>query len=188
MREQARRLMLLGRFALTSGGLPVKVPAGGQRLLAFLAVSDGPQRREHMAWTLWSGDSDARALASLRTALWRLPRPAGRALFTDTDNELALADDLDVDWRRCAVRARQIVAGRRHADPEVVEMLRSDLLPSWYEEWLGPEQERFRQLAAARPRGVVAPAAGGRSDLRRAVRRASPPCLANRSARAPTAA
>ena len=146
MREGARRLVLLGRFELTHGGCPVKVPAGGQRLLAFLAVSTGPQRREQVAWTLWAGDSDAKALASLRTALWRLPRPGGKAVFTDNDNELALADDVEVDWRWCAERARRIIAGGGAAEPALVEALRSDLLPSWYEEWLGTEQERFRQL------------------------------------------
>lgn len=146
MRDEARRLTLLGRFELTYGGCPVRVPSGGQRLLAFLAVRNGLQRREHVAWTLWAGASETRALASLRTALWRLPRPGGRAVFTDADDELELAADIDVDWRWCAVRARKVISHPRVAEPDLVDALRSDLLPSWYEEWLGPEQERFRQL------------------------------------------
>ena len=146
MREDRRRLELLGHFRLIHGGRPVRVPAGGQRLLAFLAVAAGPQRREHVAWTLWSDHSDARALASLRTALWRLPRPGGRPLFTDTDNDLELAPDVDVDWWRRAREAREVAGGKRRASADLVDALRSDLLPSWYEEWLGPEQERYRQL------------------------------------------
>ena len=146
MTEDRRRLELLGHFRLTHRGGPVSVPAGGQRLLAFLAIAAGAQRREHVAWTLWSGHSEGRALASLRTALWRLPRPGGRPLFTDHDNDLELAVDVDVDWRWCSVEAREVVDARRCAGPALVEALRSDVLPSWYEEWLGPERERFRQL------------------------------------------
>ena len=146
MSEQARRLMLLGHFRLTHGGCPVRLPVGGQRLLAFLAVSDGPQRREHVAWTLWAGHSEGRALASLRTALWRLPRPGGRALFDDADNDLELASDIEVDWRWCTVRGRGVIDGSERADRDLLDAVRSDLLPSWYEEWLGMEQERFRQL------------------------------------------
>ena len=172
MREQARRLMLLGHFRLTHGGCPVKVPAGGQRLLAFLAVSDGPQRREHVAWTLWAGHSEGRALASLRTALWRLPRPGGRALFDDADNELELAADIEVDWRWCTVRAREVIDGRRRADPDLVDALRSDLLPSWYEEWLGHRAGTVPAAAVARPRGDVGTVARRGVDVRRAVRRA----------------
>jgi DNA-binding SARP family transcriptional activator len=146
VREQPRRLQLLGHFRLTHDDAPVRVSVGGQRLLAFLAVSDGPQRREHVAWSLWASQSDGRALASLRTALWRLPRPGGRPLFCDVDNDLELAADVDVDWRRCTDVAGEVIDGGRWPDTELLDALRADLLPSWYEEWLGGEQERFRQV------------------------------------------
>ena len=45
-----------------------------------------------------------------------------------------------------ASTAREVVDGSERADRDLVDALRSDLLPSWYEEWLGIEQERFRQL------------------------------------------
>ena len=188
MREDTRRLELLGHFRLIHGGRPVRVPAGGQRLLAFLAVAAGPQRREHVAWTLWSDHSDARALASLRTALWRLPRPGGRPLFTDTDNDLELAPDVDVDWWRRAREAREVAGGKRRASADLVDALR-----------VGPAAELVRgvarsgtgalpAVAIARAGGVVGPSAGraGWRSTRCAV--ASPPSPASRSGRVPTAA
>lgn len=146
MSDRTRRLTLLGQFQLTCGGQCVGVPVGGQRLLACLAVANRPQRREQLAWTLWASHNEAHALANLRTALWRLPRPGGSPLFIDNDRGLELATDVDVDWRRRATQAREVLSGERHSDRDLVDALCADLLPGWYEEWLLPEQERYRQL------------------------------------------
>jgi len=61
---------LLGGFQLSLGqGLLAPVSGASQRLLAFLALRQRPLSRTLVAETLWPDTSDARAHASLRSAL-----------------------------------------------------------------------------------------------------------------------
>ena len=147
-----RELKLLGSFWLFFDGQPMTVPKSGQRLLAFLALHERPRRRDAVAWSLWLDTSEARALASLRTACWRLPRPGGRALISDGPDGLGLADDVVVDLRRAIAIAQLAVGGsveeidRGVVGTDVAGLLAADLLPDWYDEWLVLEREQFRQL------------------------------------------
>src|SRR5688500_15668681 len=67
-------LQLLQRFELRVRGEPASLPDTGQRLVAFLAVRNCPQRRTTVAGTLWGDTTDDHAAANLRTALWRTRR------------------------------------------------------------------------------------------------------------------
>jgi DNA-binding SARP family transcriptional activator len=146
MGQRALQLMLLGGFGLLSSGDEVRVSRNCQRLLAFMALADRPRRRQYVAWSLWPEQPESRALGSLRTALWRLPRPTCGLLFEESDYGLRLAEDVEVDWRQSAHRAERVLAGEDEGDGQLVALLGNDLLPDWYEDWLLLEREQFRQL------------------------------------------
>lgn len=142
----ALRLILLGGFSLTCSDELVRVSRNCQRLLAFMALADRPQRREYVAWSLWPDHRESRALGSLRTALWRLPRPTGVLLFDDSDDGVRLSDSVEIDWRACTRRIQRVLTGDEQADARLVTALATDLLPDWYEDWLVLPREQFRQL------------------------------------------
>ena len=117
----------------------------GERLLAYLALKPGATR-EAVAWRLWLDHREDQALACLRSTLWRLPKPDGRALVATTGGTLRLSErivvDLDAERLRACIADPQAGAA---GEPPVQE-LAADLLPGWYEDWLVVERERHRQL------------------------------------------
>ena len=141
------RLALLGTLDLELDGEPVPLPASARRLLAFSALHGRPLSRVFVAGTLWLGsESDARAAASLRSALWRLHRAAGEVVRADA-RELSLAPWVEVDLYRVSQVAHEVLAGRA-LRPDLVRQLAwsEELLPDWYDGWVETERERFRQL------------------------------------------
>jgi DNA-binding SARP family transcriptional activator len=144
-------LRLLGDFELRCGESVVPVAASGQRLMAFVALHGHPVSRCRASAALWPDAPVERGNASLRTALWRLPEPAGRPLVSAAGVHLSLDGTILVDLHRGSVWASDLLEpdGAARAElstPEVRAVLRGDLLPGWDEEWLLPERERFRQL------------------------------------------
>jgi DNA-binding SARP family transcriptional activator len=141
------RLVLLGALELERDGEPVPLPASARRLLAFTALHGRPLSRVYVAGALWlDSESDARAAASLRSALWRLHRAAGEVVRADA-HELSLAPWVEVDLHRVSAVAHEVLAGRA-LHPDLVRQLAwaDELLPDWYDEWVESERERFRQL------------------------------------------
>src|SRR3990170_3284831 len=67
------RLQLLEGFAFENADARIELPAGMQRLLAYLALH-GTAHRCVVAGTLWPEVPEAQALASLRTGIWRMNR------------------------------------------------------------------------------------------------------------------
>lgn len=125
------RLCLLGGFGLeTDDREPVPVPRSAQRVLAFLATHPSTADRATIAGTLWPETRQDRASARLRSALWRMPRPAGRALTAGDISHLRLAVHVAVDYAAAEL---------------TIDELNQDLLPSWDDDWLITERERFRQ-------------------------------------------
>lgn len=124
-------LHLLGGFALLRPGNPVPVPVPGslQRIVAFLALR-GPTPRRATAGVLWPSTCDEKAMASLRTAVWRLRRVADGLLIQPGDL-LALAESVNVD-----------VATTDPGAPASRPC--SDLLPGWYDDWVIMDRERLR--------------------------------------------
>jgi DNA-binding SARP family transcriptional activator len=143
------RLFLLGGFRLMADGLPVPLPAGVQRVVAFLGLHRRPLRRTFVASTLWMDADEERAMASLRSALWRLNRPE-LAIVEVRGSDLALADSVLVDHREAVDRGRVLAhLPPTHAlDPEEFppDLYMNDVLPDWYEEWAVAERERFQQI------------------------------------------
>jgi DNA-binding SARP family transcriptional activator len=116
-----------------------------QRLLAFLALRGRSVLRSFVAGSLWLDSTDDRAAGSLRSSLWRVNR---EARFVDANGEqLRLAASVAVDVDAAVDQAHRVL------DPASIEcpsprdfLLRDDLLPDWYDDWVALERERFRQL------------------------------------------
>lgn len=137
---------LIDGFELRRDGEPVSCPLTAQRVLAFLALHDRPLQRHFVAGTLWTDSSEERALASLRSALYRANHPAV-PLIRVFDSRLALDAAVRIDVREALRHAHRLINGSVADDacsPDA--LLRGELLPDWYDDWLLIERERFRQL------------------------------------------
>jgi DNA-binding SARP family transcriptional activator/transposase/Tfp pilus assembly protein PilF len=142
---------LLGglRLVCAGQGLTTVQSPRLQALLAYLLLHRGvPQPRHHLAFLLWPESSEANARTSLRQRLHELRRvlpDADRYLQTDTLTVGWRADApvrLDVAAFEQAVAAATTPAGLAGA----VALYTGDLLPGCYDEWIGAERERLRQL------------------------------------------
>jgi DNA-binding SARP family transcriptional activator len=144
------RLHLLSGFLVTVAGVAVQLPESVQRLVAFLAVHERPLRRAFVAASLWIDATEEHAMASLRSALWRLRRP-GLSLVEANGAELSLGREVGVDLRDATALARRVLgsdhqAGELTAQEPMFDLLTQDVLPDWYEDWALMERERFRQI------------------------------------------
>ncbi|MEH1124102.1 AfsR/SARP family transcriptional regulator [Micromonospora sp. CPCC 206061] len=146
----AAHLRLLGAFQLSVAGRPVPIGLSAQRLLALLALHEEGVARLTAAGQLWPATTDARAQANLRTALYRLG--TCRPLVVEvTKKDLRLAPTVSVDARQINGLAAQLLARDASLSPRQLTWTMScdlyhDLLPDWDEEWLRPEQQRFRHV------------------------------------------
>jgi DNA-binding SARP family transcriptional activator len=143
------RLTLIGRFALWRGSQELGIATSGQRLIALLALKDRPVGRLHVAGTLWPDYSTERALADLRTTLWRVNQSSEQVIAA-TPSVVGLDGDIEVDVRNLAAFARRLNQAGTAA--EVVDLdsvrltdLADDLLPDWCDDWLQDEREGLRQ-------------------------------------------
>lgn len=136
-------IRLMDGFELVSDGTRIPCPLTAQRLLAFLGLHDRPLQRLFVAGQLWTDSSEERALASLRSALYRAGRLASR-LVRVIDTRLVLDPEVRVDIREASADAQRLIAGEDAHD--AASLLGGELLPDWYDDWLVIERERFRQL------------------------------------------
>jgi len=121
-------LRLLGGFALRRCARPLVLPESLQRVIAYLALR-GPAPRRTAAGVLWPSTSDRRAMASMRTAVWRLGR-AAHGLLDPPSDVLALREEVAVD----VAAIDGCPAGRAELE----------LLPGWYDDWVIMDRERLR--------------------------------------------
>jgi SARP family transcriptional regulator, regulator of embCAB operon len=142
-----RRVALIDGFSLRRRDAAVDLPLGAQRLVAFLALKPKALLRIHVASVLWADTTEDKAVAILRTTLWRLRR-ADLDVVESSGPKLALAPGVRVDVLDVAIAARRMLARPREAVDENVELagLAGEVLPDWYDDWLLIERERFRQL------------------------------------------
>lgn len=138
-------LRLLDRFELRRDGVTVEVPRSSQRLLAYLALHDHPLPRAQVSGTLWMDSPETRAHGCLRSAIWRTPSYEGSPLLQVTTISVGLSPELQVDLRASVARARQLTGDSIDVAAELAAF-GNDLLPGWYDEWVEPERERFREL------------------------------------------
>ncbi|HET6856094.1 MAG TPA: transcriptional regulator, partial [Streptomyces sp.] len=141
-------LGLLSGFRLTAGGAGTSVVRGAQRLIALLALQNGPLSRAYVADALWPGARPDRAGANLRSCLWRVHRSCGELVVASAE-QLALAEGVAVDVRDATRRAHRLLDRADCEDcltAETLDELSADLLPHWYDEWVLVEREQFHQL------------------------------------------
>src|SRR5215203_4827243 len=129
-------MRLLGGFGLDADGQPVVVPAGAERMLAYLALRSGSPSRLHVASVLWTDSPEPRALGNLRSTLWRIEQVAV-PLVSRHGDRLSLESDVHVDVDAVSSLARRCRDGAVPDELESVDLLAgaNELLPDWYDDW-----------------------------------------------------
>lgn len=153
MGSGAARVTLIGGFAIREAGKELRLAGSGQRLIALLALRDGPVGRTRLAGLIWPECPAERSLAVLRTTLWRVNQ-ADPGLVAGTRDTLSLARGIGVDVRELAAFARGLLCRPRTSgcldspdlDSVGLHELSGELLPDWYDDWVEDEREGLRQL------------------------------------------
>jgi DNA-binding SARP family transcriptional activator len=146
--ERWCRLNVLGEFQLVHEETRLPLLPTAERLLAMMAVVHRGRRvrRSAIAERLWPDAPPGRATSSLRSVLWRLPRPRGRMPVQSNATMVWLADGIGVDLWEAEDLARALCSADAPPDvPDRLAALGQDLLPDWAEDWLVLEQESYRQ-------------------------------------------
>jgi DNA-binding SARP family transcriptional activator/tetratricopeptide (TPR) repeat protein len=154
----ALQVRLLGQFRLTLDGQPLAGPTNLriQSLLAYLLLhADAPQSRAQLSFTFWPDSSEPNARNNLRQLLHQLrqtlPDP-DRYLRADANSVKWAADpsfSLDVAlFNRAVAEAEEAsragdAARRRACLERALEQCQGPLLPSCYDDWIGPARDRL---------------------------------------------
>lgn len=128
-----RKVGVLGRLGVYPAH---RLSGAGRRALAYLAVKGPVVQRSLTCMNLWPNHPEDRARANLRRTLWQLP--PGWVIASSW--ELRLMAEVDLDD---AYEAAALATTSTPLEPRQVDLLKRDLLPGWYEEWLVPEQNQF---------------------------------------------
>lgn len=144
------QILLLGRFAALADQRELDVPEVCQRVLAIVSLRPGPTSRERLLRTFWPDDPHTQAASRLRSALSRLRRIVPW-LRSSRHGLLALDDTVTVDYRRAVTIGRELTETPRDPQPVSADIrcFDKELLPDWYDEWVAPDREAFRQLRFA---------------------------------------
>jgi DNA-binding SARP family transcriptional activator len=135
-------LRLLGPMALLRDGKPVALPASRKTraLLAYLAVSGKPERRERLCHLFWETPDDPKG--ALRWSLSKLRGLLGDAIVTDRETARLDAAGMGIDWHRLGDADRgglanitiedlESLAGVRGEFLEGLELSRCDAFSAW---------------------------------------------------------
>ena len=154
--EEPIALRLLGPMAVLRGGAPVPLPASRKTraLLAYLAISGRPERRERLCDLLWEVPDDPRG--ALRWSLSKLRGLLGDGhIRADADAVGLDLPDEAVDWRRlrALVRAGPAAAstGALQRAAEGGALIEGLDLPRCerFQAWCVAQREDVRQWRAA---------------------------------------
>lgn len=143
--QPAYRLQLLGGFQLLLRDAPLDLLPSGQRLIAYLAVTHRLLQRRHVAFALWLDTTEQRAMANLRSVVWRVNR-AAPGLLGPAGCTVRLAPGCDVDLHKLSAHCRGVLTGAEVEPSALLDPGTGELLPDWSEEWVLGERERVRQL------------------------------------------
>lgn len=173
-RDAAVHLSLVGGFELSVHGRVIAMPMGVQRVVAFVALQDGPAARSYVVGNLWPDASEEHARASLRSALWRLRRLKSSVIDAGT-SQLRLSADVELDVTEISELATGVTATAPDLDGPAHHAFASELLPGWYDDWviISRERLRFAQLRALELMAEQWCAAGRLSDAEEAYRTAA---------------
>jgi len=144
-------IYLLGQFKLKSNDLPVELQSRpAQSLLAYLALNAGvTHRREKLAGLLWNEAPESNARSYLRLALWRIRKALESASLISEDylqtNDISVTFNNQSDyWLDAEVILEP--AEKRSVEEIIaaVSLYRAELLPGFYDEWIGLERDRLQ--------------------------------------------
>jgi len=144
-------LQLFGSWRLSRAGAVHAMRTREQRLVALLALQ-GVRRRSYVAGVLWPESTETHAGANLRAATCRVDQIAPGLLLHDR-RDLSLSTTLQVDvhdfvdcvWCISAAQQPSPATGCDTATCLPL-LLRGDLLPGWYDDWVIYERARLQQL------------------------------------------
>lgn len=140
----ALAISLFDDFELVRAGEEVDLAGQAQRVVAYLATSQGPVSRCRIVKDLWSDLALPTGLARLRDAVYRI-RAVAPELLSATGHRLAIHVGVTIDVARMIAAAERVVDGSQAAaDIAVVDLAPRDILPTWDEPWL----ETTRQALA----------------------------------------
>ncbi len=139
-------LQLLGGFAVYRNDQRIDMPPACQRLVAIVALKRRPVHRLWVCATLWPEAHPGRAVASLRSALWRL-RPVGADPLLAVDPQyLQLSPDVLVDWHCATDLIERLLSDGVDAQlvADLLPLLEAgDLLDRWVERWVTSDRDRY---------------------------------------------
>lgn len=138
---------LIGGFQISSGGQPVSLTPGVQRLIALLALESRPVPRPYVAGRLWPDVTENRALGNLRSTLWRL-RQDSLNMVNSNRGQLQLDPATSIDVPEMVAVARRLLRPESNCSDDDLDVTRfkGELLADWSDDWLILERERLRQL------------------------------------------
>ena len=151
MNEQAdNRLYLLGALRLQRRGSDVAFPRRkAASLLAYLVLHPFQHSRDELATLLWGDFVDDEARASLRTTLSTVRRLLGEDVFITEAQTIQLNPTFPL-WVDAAAFADYAGAYLREPgfdlSPAFLDLYQGDLLPDMYDDWIGPQRDRLRDL------------------------------------------
>jgi DNA-binding SARP family transcriptional activator len=146
------RVRLFGQFQATWQDFTLSAPGRPrlQSLLAYLLLFHRYRSasRDHLAFTLWPGTSEAQAHANLRQYLHKLrawlPSPADNPFLLIDSNEIHL--NPDAPWWVDVWAFEDALSQGEACLPSAVELASCDLLPDLYDDWLLIERERLHLI------------------------------------------
>ncbi|HEX9076869.1 MAG TPA: BTAD domain-containing putative transcriptional regulator, partial [Anaerolineae bacterium] len=146
-------VFLLGAFRVERDSHPLHLTHRKVELLfAYLILHPQEHSREKLAALFWGDSSDIHARHSFRTALTAIRKAFGdKILLADrTTVQINPAYPIWVD----AVEFERTVEGAPSAesapsaqgDPSALDLYQGDLLADFYDDWILPEREHYRDL------------------------------------------
>ena len=153
------RLSLLGAPSIEVGRVRVETDTRkATALLAYLAVSEQPQRRPTLAALLWPDNDERKARGALRRTLSVLRSALGER-WLDTEGETIKLDRANV--RVDVAEFRRAIRERRFAD--AAKLYRGDFLEGFslrdspaFDDWQAAEADALRTEYAATLASLVA--------------------------------
>lgn len=138
------RIVLLGGFRIVVDGEDEALPEGPQRLVAALALC-GRMSRSRLAGRLWPETDERRAMARLRTGIWRVNQAVPQ-LVLSAGGHLELSRRAHVDVHGLEAGWLGVLAGDGPASAGWLADGPARLLPDWDDDWLVNERERLHQM------------------------------------------
>jgi DNA-binding SARP family transcriptional activator/tetratricopeptide (TPR) repeat protein len=145
------KIYLLGQFKLANDEQPLDLPSRpAQSLLAYLALNPGfAHRREKLAGLLWPDSTETNARNYLRQALWRTRKTleSGQLHWEDflEINKISVTFNTSSDhWLDVAGLLQKEDEQPVARLEEVLQYYKGELLPGFYDEWVGIERDRLQ--------------------------------------------